>query len=221
MSRIAPLQRRPRGLRSVVGGLPRPFWWLWAGTLVNRLGMVVQPFLILYLTSALAGMIVALFGVGSLLSHPLGGWLTDLIGRRRTMASGLFADGAALLALGASTSLGAIAVCAFLVGLVGEVFRPASAALIADLVSPVDRPRAYSLQYWAVNLGFSVASLSAGLLVSRGYAVLFFVDAGTAAIFALLVLRGIPRPAALAARLGSSPGNGGRGLAFVLRDTCS
>jgi hypothetical protein len=33
-----------------LGGLPRAFWFLWTGTLVNRLGTMVLPFLALYLT---------------------------------------------------------------------------------------------------------------------------------------------------------------------------
>ena len=31
-------------------GMPRPFWFLWGGTIVNRLGGFVIPFLTLYLT---------------------------------------------------------------------------------------------------------------------------------------------------------------------------
>jgi hypothetical protein len=38
-----------RWWRDARGGLPRPFWFLWAGTLVNRLGYFVAPFLTLYL----------------------------------------------------------------------------------------------------------------------------------------------------------------------------
>jgi hypothetical protein len=35
-----------------VADLPGQFWWLWSGTLTTRLGYFVQPFLVLYLTSA-------------------------------------------------------------------------------------------------------------------------------------------------------------------------
>ncbi|MCW2994359.1 MAG: major facilitator transporter, partial [Conexibacter sp.] len=54
------------------GGLPRTFWWLWLGVLVNRVGTVVQPFLALYLTTgrhlsvAGAGAVVAVTGAGSI-----------------------------------------------------------------------------------------------------------------------------------------------------------
>lgn len=52
-------------------GLPGTYWFLWAGTVVNRLGGFVVPFLTLYLTGqrgisvAQAALMVSLFGAGS------------------------------------------------------------------------------------------------------------------------------------------------------------
>ncbi|MGP8303885.1 hypothetical protein ACTPOK_39425 [Streptomyces inhibens] len=37
-------------VRVRAGGLPDAFWVLWGGSLVNRLGSMVNPFLSLYLT---------------------------------------------------------------------------------------------------------------------------------------------------------------------------
>ena len=37
-------------LRQAAGGLPRTFWLLWTGTLINRLGAFVVIFLAIYLT---------------------------------------------------------------------------------------------------------------------------------------------------------------------------
>src|SRR4051795_3106814 len=82
-------------------GLPAPFWWLWVGTLVNRAGTFIEPFLILYLTGprhlsvATAGTVVTLWGAGSIVSQPIGGYLTDRVGRRFTLSFGMFAVAAA------------------------------------------------------------------------------------------------------------------------------
>ena len=38
-------------LKSLTEGLPSTYWLLWTGTLINRLGGFVIPFLTLYLTS--------------------------------------------------------------------------------------------------------------------------------------------------------------------------
>ena len=42
--------RAPAFLSTKIGGLPRSFWVLWSGTLVNRIGYMVEPFLAYYLT---------------------------------------------------------------------------------------------------------------------------------------------------------------------------
>ncbi len=179
-------------------GLPRPFWYLWAGTLLNRLGTFVAPFMALYLTDeqgfsvARAGFVLTLFGLGSALSQPLGGALADQIGRRNTMVAGLSSAAVALVVLGAADTVVTLAVSCFVYGLCLDLYRPASAAAIVDLVSVADRPRAFALQFWAINLGFSIATPLGGFLASRDYWLLFVLDAAASLLFALLVLRGVP-----------------------------
>src|SRR5688572_3954785 len=80
---------------ATAGGLPRTFWFLWAGSFVNRLGGAVGPFLALYLTgsrgvgTAEAGLVLTAFGLGSSLAGPVGGVLADRVGRRPTMLASL------------------------------------------------------------------------------------------------------------------------------------
>jgi MFS family permease len=181
-----------------VGGLPPAFWALWSGTLVNRLGAFVLPFLSLFLTGdrgysvSQAGGVLTAFGFGAAVSQPLGGMLADRIGRRRTMVWGLAAAAAALVALGASRGLGALCITAFLFGVTSDLFRPASSAAVADLVAPELRARAFALLFWAVNLGFAVATLLGGYLADKSYWLLFAGDAATSLAFALVVLRMVP-----------------------------
>ena len=181
-----------------VGGLPRSFWFLWAGTLVNRAGAFVTPFLALYLTGARdisvtqAGLVLSLLGLGSAIGQPVGGVLADRIGRRRTMVLGLLSSAVTLLVLGAATGVLAVAAAAFAYGLCLDLFRPAVQAAVADLVPDADRPRAFALNFWAVNLGFSIATPLGGFLASRGYWLLFALDAATCAVFAVLILRAVP-----------------------------
>jgi MFS family permease len=179
-------------------GLPRPFWVIFAGTIVNRLGQFVQPFLALYLVGGrdlsvtTAGVVVASFGAGSLVSQPLGGWLADRIGRRHTMVLGLVASAASLGILGVSRPVWAIAGSSVLVGLAMDLYRPAAAAAVADLVPAAARPRAFALIYWAINLGVSVSGILGGFLAQRGWWLLFALDAATCLIFAVFVARGVP-----------------------------
>src|SRR5258708_39536330 len=70
------------------GGLPRLFWVLWTGILINRLGTLVEPFLGVYLVAVrgfsvtAAGAVLAVYALGSMVSQILGGWLADRLGRR-------------------------------------------------------------------------------------------------------------------------------------------
>ena len=175
---------RARVLRVLdVGGLPRVFWWVWFSTLVARTGAFVAPFLSYYLTrslghsAAFAGFVAALNAVGAGVSAVVGGVLADRVGRRATLLGALVASAGTLVALGSVHSVALIAVLAFLAGLANNATRPATGAIIADIVPSADRGRAYSLNYWAINLGFAVAMLSAGAVASHGYALLFVGDA--------------------------------------------
>ncbi|MEV0199898.1 MFS transporter [Nonomuraea sp. NPDC050691] len=198
-----PVLEKPGFLRSAFGGLPRPFWALWGGTLVNRLGTMVTPFTGVYLTQergmpvAAAGVVMAVFGAGSLVSQLIAGVLADRIGRRATLAGGMLATAAAMLWLGASSSLAMITAAMFVLGLVIDAYRPASNALVADLVSPEERPRAYGLLFWAINLGYAFGMTAGGRLASMGFSWLFWIDAATCVAFAALVWRAVPetRPA--------------------------
>ena len=201
--RPGPVLRARRAFRGRVDGLPAPFWWLWVGTLVNRAGTFIEPFIILYLTGprhlsvATAGTVVTIWGAGSVISQPIGGYLTDRVGRRFTLSFGMFAVAVALGLLAIARGVPQIAGGALLVGIVGDVYRPAAMAAIADLLEGERRTRAFALQFWAINLGFSVCAVSAGLLVRFGFGTLFAIDAATSLIFGLVVLRKIPetRPA--------------------------
>ncbi|MEV6106457.1 MFS transporter [Streptomyces sp. NPDC051940] len=200
---MAVLTPRPSRAPSGPSSLPRPFWTLWLGVVINRTGAIVQPFLSVYLvevqgfTLARAGAVMTAFGVGSLLSHVLAGWLTDRFGRRPTLTCGMLATSAAMVALGAARGFTAVAVAAFLLGLTIESYRPAAQAMVADLVPPPLRQRAYGLLFWATNLGYAVAMVAGGRLADHGAHAMFGVNAAVALVFAAVVWRAVPesRPA--------------------------
>jgi MFS family permease len=208
-----------RALGTWAGGLPRTFWLLWGGTLLNRIGTFVEPFLALYLTAgrhlsvAGAGAIVAVVGGGSTVSQPLGGALADRVGRRPTLMGGLLACAAAISLMAFARSVWLLVAAAALVGLASDIYRPAAQATIADVVALGDRRRASGLLFWAVNLGFSVAAIGGGLLAAGGYGLLFAIDALTCMAYAVVVWRTIPETRPAAAAHEDAPGWG-----TVLRD---
>ncbi|GAB4434137.1 MAG: MFS transporter [Anaerolineales bacterium] len=189
--------------KTLTKGLPPIYWLLWTGTLINRLGGFVIPFLTLYLTSqrkipvSQAALMVSFYGAGSFIAQLTGGELTDRLGRRPIMLTSFFVTPVAMLALGLVKSLVLIGAATFAVGFFTDLYRPAVSAAIADLVPPEARTRAYGYNYWAINVGAAIAPIVAGLLASYNYLTLFIGDALTTLIFGMIVYFGIreTRPA--------------------------
>ena len=121
------------------------------------------------------------------------------------MLGALVASAVTLVALGSVHAVGLIAALAFLAGLANNATRPATGAIIADVVPSADRGRAYALNYWAINRGFSVAMVSAGAVASHGYSLLFFGDAMANVGCAVVVFFTVPETRPVVAAAGSPP----------------
>lgn len=178
--------------------MARQFWAVWTATLINRAGGFVVIYLAVYLTTqrhftpALAGLTVGLYGLGGALGVTIGGQLTDRWGRRPAALLPLTCAPLLTVVLGLAHTPLEIMVAATALGTAAEAARPSLAAIIADVVPPEDRLRAFSIYYWAINLGFSVAALTAGFAARAGYFPLFVGDAATTALAAVLIAVFVP-----------------------------
>src|SRR5260370_38679336 len=118
------------------------------GSVIKRIGGFVLGLLAVYLSrGGLApeqvGFTVALFGVGNVVGSQMGGILADRIGRRRMLLLGLCTRALAMHALAFADRPVSVAPGTLALGLFGEPQRPAMPAMIAHLMSPADRARAY------------------------------------------------------------------------------
>jgi MFS family permease len=177
--------------------MPAPAWYLTIGVFINRFGSFVILFLVLYLTGlgfapSKAGTAAAAYGVGELLASGLGGDMADRIGRRGTIVASMLVSSASLIVLSQLTTFTAIVGTTFVVGLSSEMFRPASAAMIADIVPEGQRVTAFAVLRLASNVGFAAGSALAAVLVSRSFQWIFAADAGSSAIFALIAVLTLP-----------------------------
>ncbi len=212
-----------RAARETVSGLPREFWWLWTSTLINRLGAFVATFMALYLTldrgysASYAGLVASLHGLGGVVSSIGGGIMTDRLGRRPTLVIAQTATAFSVALLGFMTDPAAIAGVAFLVGMASNASRPAVQAMMADIVRPEDRVRAFSLNYWAINLGFAVSSMAAGFIAQYSYLAGFLGEASLTLVCAIVVFLKLPesRPQRTAEEKVTEPQIG---IGTVLRD---
>lgn len=180
--------------------LPAPVWALVVARGVNRVGTFTLSFLGVVLvdrvgaSAAVAGALVALFGLATIPSRLLGGLLADRWGPVPTMTLGLVGCAVGQVAVAAADGLLAAAAGVALLGLAFEVYEPPGQALVADLVDATRRPLAYG----ALSAALAGAGLLAGPLAvglgSLDVRWLLVADAVSCLLAAVLVLT-LVRPA--------------------------
>jgi predicted MFS family arabinose efflux permease len=187
--------------KQAYSGLSRSTWLLCLVMLVNRSGTMVIPFMTIYLTQpsmgysiAQAGLVMGIFGLGAICGGFLGGRLTDKWGFHGVQLVALAGGGVMFIILGQMRSYPWICVCAFLLSVVNDAFRPANSTAIATYSKEENRTRSYSLNRLAINLGWAFGGALGGILASINYHLLFWVD-GCTNLAALLLLRIFLHPA--------------------------
>lgn len=163
--------------------LPRSVWWLAGATLINRMGAMVFPFLVLYfhrhlgLALETATTIAACYGLGSGAAAPLGGWLADRFDAVRVLAYSMLAAGALMAAFPGIKGTVPLVTATFVVALLTDLSRPSSLTALARLGGSGQSRDAFNLNYLAVNLGMSVGPLLGGYLALYDYRLLFWGNA--------------------------------------------
>ena len=171
-------------------GLTRRIWLLALVMLINRSGTMVLAFMTLYITHLgypykMAGLVVGIYGAGSLLGAFIGGKISDRFGFYYTQFFALFCGGILFITLGQMRSYIAICICTFFLAMVNESFRPANATAIAHYSTAQTRTQAFSLVRLAINLGWGVGGALGGFLAIMTYHLLFWVDGFTNIVAAI------------------------------------
>ncbi len=176
-------------------GLSRRIWLLSIVMFINRSGTMVLAFMTLYCkhlgySIRQGGIVVAIYGIGSVVGAFLGGKISDRFGFYYTQFGALFMGGILFIVLGQMRSYESICICTFFLSMVNESFRPANATAITHYSDARSRTQSFSLVRLAINLGWGFGSALGGLLASINYHLLFWTDGFTnmAASFMLLLL---------------------------------
>ena len=160
---------------------------------------MVVPFMSIYCLKQLhfsiihAGIIMSLFGLGSINGAFLGGKLTDKIGFYDLQVGALLSGGLLFLVLGYQHTFLTLGIGTYILGLCNDAIRPANSAAIAHYSSDSSRTRSYTLNRLAVNLGWAFGGALGGFLAAVNYHLLFWVDGFTNIAAALLLLKLMPR----------------------------
>jgi len=182
---------------SGLGDLPKTIWIHFAATLVNRLGTMAIPFLVLYLTQERgfdpehAGLMLGVYGGTSLVVSPFLGKMADRIGHVRLMKLSLLTSGFVLLSYPFARTPAQVTVATILFALTAEAFRPASLSVLTDLAPPEQRKAAFAANRLAINLGMSVGPAVGGYLAETSFPAVFRVDGATTLLaWTLLTITG-------------------------------
>ncbi|MCF2494586.1 MFS transporter [Dyadobacter chenhuakuii] len=179
-------------------GLSRETWLLSLVILVNRCGYMAVPFMSMYITQSLhrsiadAGLVITLFGAGSVLGGMAGGYLTDIWGFRPVQIVCLIISGILFILFGMVTDFTALCFLIVLLSFFVEAFKPANSTAVAAYSSPENLTRSYALNRLATNIGFGFGTSVGGILAAINYSLLFWVDGIVYAMAGVLILFLLP-----------------------------
>jgi len=217
-----PLARVLGGWRT---GLPGPVLVLQAGTAVNYFGTgLILPFEIIYLhqargfSTATAGLVLAaVMGTAAVVSPPAGA-LLDRFRAKPILIAGNLASALGYAGFAFVDRPWQAFVCAAVGGGGFGVAGTANRVLSLTLVSAEQRASSIALFRVAGNFGLGSGATVAGFIVAaasdlRTFQALYLFDGVTFAVFALVVLAGIPNPRLADAAPASNRGTGFRAVA--------
>ena len=162
--------------------LPQGVWILSFSLLINRMGTMALPFLVLFLTKNKnlsaqdAGLLLGLYGFTSLFIGPISGKIGDKIGFLRIMLISLFFNFICIFIFPFMNSFASMAVVIFLWATFNESFRPANMSLIGDLVPKEQLRAAFALIRLAANLGMSIGPAIGGIIANYSFDALFYIN---------------------------------------------
>lgn len=168
-------------------------------TVINRIGGFVGPFVTLLLanqmgfSSAFVGVAVAVNASASIVGSLIGGRIVDYYGSRKTR---IVFHGLHGLMYGIAAFYQepvAILILLFLASFFMGVQAPTGSTLIMAHAKPEERKSAFSLNYIAINIGFSIGPLIANYLFTRSLTWLFLGDAVSSMISIAIIAWFVPK----------------------------
>jgi len=175
-------------------GLSRQVWSLSLMILINRSGMMVVPFLSIYMikilgwTSNQAAIANSVYGLAGLCGAFLGAWLCDRFGTYKVMLFSLIIAGFSFFAYPFFKEFYSLTIWIFTTVSMAETIRPATFTAVSEYSKEDNVARGISLVRVAINLGISIGPALGGFLAFHyGYNWLFIVDGLTCLVAAVVL----------------------------------
>ncbi|HEY0165609.1 MAG TPA: MFS transporter [Jatrophihabitans sp.] len=194
------------------------------GVFVNRVGGFLNIFLVLYLiaegySASQAALGLGSYGVGGVIGVLVGGMLADRLGARNATVLSMSSSAVLIASLLYLHDYLLLLIAVGLVGLVSQIFRPASATLLSELTSESRQVMIFAMYRFGLNVGATVAPLLGFALYNldhQRFTLLFWGEALVALVYAGLAMATLPRRASRAGGTDDAEPTGG--YLDVLRD---
>ncbi|MFG2714951.1 MFS transporter [Streptomyces goshikiensis] len=174
------------------------------GFVQRLLSVMLMPLLIIHLAAlygaATAGALTLAVAAAGIASNFIGGHLADVYGRRPLLVAGELGATVcfALLALANSPwwSSGVATFVLFLANTcAAQLATPAADAMMVDVSTPESRPLVYTINYWSINVAFTVGALIGGFLYDGHFTQLLTGAAAVCALTTAVIWRWISETA--------------------------
>ncbi|GLV64932.1 MFS transporter [Bacillus mycoides] len=164
--------------------------------LTRTVSTMIFPFMAIYfsikLGSALAGALLLINVLASLIIGLYGGYVGDRLGRKKVMIIGQSIQVISIACMGIANSDYVdspwLTFVFMLVNSLGSgLMNPATEAMLIDVSTPENRKVMYSINYWAINLSIAIGAIFGGLLFEN-YRLQLFIVLTLVAVITLYVM---------------------------------
>ncbi|MCU4825151.1 MFS transporter [Bacillus cereus] len=164
--------------------------------LTRTVGIMIFPFMAIYfsikLGAALAGFLLLLNVITSLIVGLYGGYISDILGRKQVMIIGQVIQVISIACMGIANSnyidSPGFTFLFMLINSIGAgLMNPAAEAMLIDVSTPENRKMMYSINYWAVNLSIAIGAILGGILFEQYRFQLFILLTGIALLTLYLI----------------------------------
>ena len=174
---------------------------IFGGVFVNRVGGFLNIFLVLYLiaeghSASEAALGLGSYGMGGVLGVLIGGMLADRLGARNATVLSMSSSAVLIASLLYLHDYLVLLVAVGMVGLVSQIFRPASATLLSELTPESRQVMIFAMYRFGLNIGATAAPLLGFALYNldhQRFTLLFWGEALVALVYAVLALVALPR----------------------------
>lgn len=163
---------------------PRSFWLIALGVLISSAGAsMIWPFQLIYVSrqlgvqiSTVATLFTVSAGVGLGISF-VGGSIADRVGRKPVMLAAQISHGLAYILFASASSYLGFLVAMTIISISMPLYSVGSDSMMADMLPPERRTEGYSVLRMVNNVGIAIGPAVGGFIVSRSYAVAFYLAA--------------------------------------------